>query len=159
MSDLPITFSPIAKIVSPDLHYIGLSNICDFCNILAEECEYHSTSPETNRGWVSCKKKECIQHGKQNRANFWFYTAYGEANFLMHVKDSNGNDSIIQNKPINVLRTNGLMESNWTFDPWLPEPIVENGVKMVHVRQQGNGLTKWVSIDDLLIWNDRAPQP
>ena len=159
MSVLPITFSPIAKIVSPDLHDVRLSNRCDFCNTLAKKLVSHSTSPETNRGWVSCEKEECIQHGKQNRANFWFYIAYGKANCLMHEIDSNGNDSIIHYKSINVLRTNGLMESNWTFDPWRPEPKVENGVEIVHVKQQDNGLKKWVSIDDLLIWNDRAPQP
>ena len=102
----------------------------------------HYLSFETKNGWISCGDESCKTQGKQAVEAFMNNEAYGRAN---HLKDR---------ESINVKRTSGQMDSDWLLERSYPEVQVDyNGVEKVCVTKPSALIEKWVSIDNLLLWN------
>lgn len=118
-------------------------NACDFCTHVTKPGPYmHYLSFETKNGWVSCGNEACKQRGKQSVEDFMRHEAYGRAN---HLKDR---------KWINVKRTSGQMDSDWVLERSYPEvQMDEKGIEKVCVTKPSACIEKWVSIDNLLSWN------
>jgi hypothetical protein len=97
---------------------------------------------ETKNGWVSCGDEECRRQGKQAVENFMKNEAFGRANCL---KDR---------ESIKVKRTSGQMDDDWIIERSYPEVQVdEKGVEKVCVTKPSALIEKWVSVDNLLLWN------
>jgi hypothetical protein len=128
-------------------HYHRLTfisiNACDFCTHVTKPGPYvHYLSFETKNGWISCGQEECKRRGKQAVDDFMKCEAYGRAN---HLKDR---------ESINVKRTSGQMDSDWMLERSYPEVQMDDkGVEKVCVTKPSALIEKWVSIDNLLIWN------
>ena len=128
-------------------HYRRLTfisiNACDFCTHVTTPGPYmHYISFETKNGWVSCGQEGCKRRGKQAVDDFMKHEAYGRAN---HLKDR---------ESINVRRTSGQMDSDWMLERFYPEVQMDDkGVEKVCVTKPSALIEKWVSIDNLLLWN------
>ena len=128
-------------------HYRRLTfiqmNACDFCTHVRTPGPYmHYLSFETKNGWVSCGNEECKRLGKQAVEDFMKHEAYGRAN---HLKDR---------ESIKVKRTSGQMDYDWVLERSYPEvQIDQNGVEKVCVTKPNACIEKWVSVDNLLLWN------
>ena len=118
-------------------------NACDFCTHVTTPGPYmYYISFETKNGWVSCGKEECRRQGKQAVEHFMAHQAFGRANCL---KDR---------ESIKVKRTSGQMDDDWIIERSYPEVQVdEKGVEKVCVTKPSALIEKWVSIDNLLLWN------
>ncbi len=118
-------------------------NSCDFCKHVTKPGPYmHYLSFETKNGWVSCGHDDCREKGKKAVEDFMKNKAYGKAN---HLKD----------RAIKVKRTSGQMESDWFLERSFPEvEIDQNGVEKVCVTKPSACIEKWVSIENLLNWNE-----
>lgn len=129
-------------------HYRRLTfiqvNACDFCRHVTKPGPYmHYISIETKNGWVSCGEEECRRRGRQAVEYFMGHHAYGRAN---HLKNR---------ESINVKRTSGEMDNDWVLERSFPEVQVDgNGVEKVCVTKPSRHIEKWVSIDNLLMWNE-----
>jgi hypothetical protein len=82
-----------------------------------------------------------------------------EESKIDHVSPDNSNhqenkSKYIARQPINVLRTNGQMESDWAI-AYVDD---KNGRAIVYKDDNGRGITKEVSFTDLDEWNAEAPQ-
>ena len=90
------------------------------------------------------------------------YGSYGSAICLIRTTDETGHYIYERLKDLKCQkRDRDPIESGWCIDPWSPLRFIRrNGdnIEEVHLIHQSDGFTKWVSIDDLLIWNDHAPQ-
>lgn len=118
-------------------------NACDFCRHVTNPGPYmHYLSFETKNGWVSCGNEECKERGKQAVEDFMKHEAYGRAN---HLKDR---------ESIKVKRTSGQMDDDWVLERSYPEvQLDQNGVEKVCVTKPSACIEKWVSVDNLLLWN------
>lgn len=133
--------------IKPTPHYRRLTfiqmNACDFCTHVKTPGPYmYYISFETKNGWVSCGDEECRRQGKQAVDNFMKNEAFGRANCL---KDR---------ESIKVKRTSGQMDDDWIIERSYPEVQVdEKGVEKVCVTKPSALIEKWVSVDNLLFWN------
>jgi hypothetical protein len=129
-------------------HYRRLTfiqtNGCDFCTHVTKPGPYmHYISIETKNGWLSCGEEESKRRGRQAVEDFMAHQAYGRAN---HLKNR---------ESINVKRTSGQMDNDWVLERSYPEVQVDNnGVEKVCVTKPSACIEKWVSIDNLLLWNE-----
>lgn len=137
----------VVTIVKPTPPYRRLTfiqmNACDFCTHVTIPGPYmHYLSFETKNGWVSCGQEECRRRGKQAVEQFMAHQAFGRANYL---KDR---------ESIKVKRTSGQMDDDWIIERSYPEVQIDyNGVEKVCVTKPSALIEKWVSIDNLLLWN------
>jgi hypothetical protein len=129
------------------LHYRRLTfirmNECDFCTNVQTPGPYmHYLSFVTKNGWVSCANESCKQRGKESVENFMATKAFGRAN---HLKD----------RPIKIKRTSGQMDDDWVLEKAFPEvQMSSTGEEKVCVTKLGMDIEKWVSINNVLNWND-----
>jgi hypothetical protein len=128
-------------------HYKRLTfirmNDCDFCTNVQTPGPYmHYLSFVTKNGWVSCANESCKQRGKESVENFMATKAFGRAN---HLKD----------RPIKIKRTSGQMDDDWVLEKAFPEvQMSSTGEEKVCVTKLGMDIEKWVSINNVLNWND-----
>lgn len=118
-------------------------NACDFCKNVKTPGPYmYYISFETKNGWVSCGDEECRRRGKEAVTHFMNHEAFGRAN---HLKDR---------ESIKVKRTSGQMDDGWIIERLYPEvQFDDKGIEKVCVTKPSALIEKWVSIDNLLLWN------
>jgi hypothetical protein len=118
-------------------------NQCDFCTNVQTPGPYmHYISFVTKNGWASCANERCKQRGKDEVANFMATKAFGRAN---HLKD----------RPIKIKRTSGQMDDDWVLEKTFPEvQLSSTGEEKVCVTKLGADLEKWVSVNNILSWNN-----
>lgn len=128
-------------------HYRRLTfiqmNACDFCKNVKTPGPYMNyISFETKNGWVSCGDEECRRRGKQAVEDFMKHEAFGRANYLK------------ERESIKVKRTSGQMDDDWVLERSYPEVQTDqNGIEKVCVTKPSACIEKWVSVDNLLLWN------
>lgn len=118
-------------------------NECDFCTNVQTPGPYmHYLSFVTKNGWASCANESCKQMGKESVENFMATEAFGRAN---HLKD----------RPIKIKRTSGQMDDDWVLEKTFPEvQLSSTGEEKVCVTKLGADLEKWVSVNNVLNWNE-----
>jgi len=118
-------------------------NECDFCTNVQTPGPYmHYLSFVTKNGWASCANERCKQRGEDAITDFMDTKAFGRAN---HLKD----------RPIKIKRTSGQMDDDWVLEKTFPEvQLSSTGEDKVCVTKLGADLEKWVSVNNLLSWNN-----
>jgi hypothetical protein len=118
-------------------------NACDFCDSVETPGPYmYYISIETKNGWVTCSNETCKRKGEAALDHYMRTKAYGRAN-------------IFRGKLMKVKRTSGFIEDNWKLSTQFVEPVTDDGGnERVCVVNETGEIEKWVSVDNILQWNE-----
>jgi hypothetical protein len=113
-------------------------DFCQFCPNPSGKVHFHWINVDNRFGFLSCTG--CCEKGKAAIVDWFGTKAYGAANHL-------------QDKEIKVLRSSGIVETDWVLDK--SNPFVEEfeGCDYVHAIKSDNSIIKWCKLDELVELN------
>jgi len=123
------------------LTFIRCIDNCQFCENPQGGIYCHYINIEYKHGFISCEK--CKEEAKKAVTDWFENKAYGDANYL-------------QGRKINVRRSSGKIESNWTLDTNNPFPEKIDGYLSVKCLNPDSTIEKFCLISDLLELNEKV---